>query len=122
MRDGSTAAHDQTRHLEQLLSAKEIAVACGPGGVGKTTISASLAATAAARLGGRVLVLTVDPARRLADALGIGGLGNEARRVPDEAFAEAGVRPKGELYAAMLDMSESWDAARAQARAGPCDG
>jgi anion-transporting ArsA/GET3 family ATPase len=103
------AAQDQTRHLEQLLSAKEIVVACGPGGVGKTTISASLAATASARLGGRVLVLTVDPARRLADALGVGGLGNVARRVPDEAFAEAGVRPKGELYAAMLDMSESWD-------------
>jgi anion-transporting ArsA/GET3 family ATPase len=85
-------------------------VVCGPGGVGKTTVSAALAATAAARLGGRVLVLTVDPARRLADALGIGGLGNQARRVPDEAFADAGVRPKGELYAAMLDMSESWDA------------
>jgi anion-transporting ArsA/GET3 family ATPase len=106
---GPTGA-DQTRHLEQLLSAKEIVVACGPGGVGKTTISASLAATAAARLGGRVLVLTVDPARRLADALGIGGLGNAARRVPDEAFADAGARPKGELYAAMLDMTECWDA------------
>ena len=106
----TTNAQDQTRHLEQLLSAKEIVVACGPGGVGKTTISASLAAAAAARLGGRVLVLTVDPARRLADALAIGGLGNLARRVPDEAFAQAGVRPKGELYAAMLDMSESWDA------------
>jgi len=107
---GPSVAQDQTRRLEQLLSAKEIVVACGPGGVGKTTISAALAATAAARLGGRVLVLTVDPARRLADALGIAGLGNTARRVPDEAFAEAGVRPKGELYAAMLDMSESWDA------------
>ena len=88
------AAQDQTCHLEQLLSVKEIVVVCGPGGVGKTTISASLAATASARLGGRVLVLTVDPARRLADALGIGGLGNVARRVPDEAFAEAGVRPE----------------------------
>jgi anion-transporting ArsA/GET3 family ATPase len=93
-----------------MLAAKEIVVVCGPGGVGKTTISAALAATAAARLGGRVLVVTVDPARRLADALGIGGLGNLARRVPDEAFAGAGVRPKGELHAAMLDMSESWDA------------
>ena len=109
-RGGSLAGMDQTRHMEQLLSAKEVVVACGPGGVGKTTISASLAATAAARLGGRVLVLTVDPARRLADALGVGGLGNVARRVPDEAFADAGARPKGELYAAMLDMSESWDA------------
>jgi anion-transporting ArsA/GET3 family ATPase len=101
---------EKARHLEQLLSAKEIVVACGPGGVGKTTISASLAATAAARLGGKVLVLTVDPARRLADALGVKGLGNLARRVPGEAFAAAGVSPKGELYAAMLDMSESWDA------------
>jgi anion-transporting ArsA/GET3 family ATPase len=100
---------EQTRHLEQLLSAKEVVVACGPGGVGKTTISAALAATAAARLGGRVLVLTVDPARRLADALGVGGLGNVARRVPLEAFTDAGVRPKGELSAAMLDMGESWD-------------
>ena len=109
-RTGSLAGLDQTRHMERLLSAKEVVVACGPGGVGKTTISASLAATAAARLGGRVLVLTVDPARRLADALGVGGLGNVARRVPEEAFADAGARPKGELYAAMLDMSESWDA------------
>jgi anion-transporting ArsA/GET3 family ATPase len=105
-----TAARERTRHLEQLLSAKEIVVACGPGGVGKTTVSAALGATAAARLGGRVLVLTVDPARRLADALGVGGIGNAARRVPDEAFVAAGVRPKGEMFAAMLDMSESWDA------------
>jgi anion-transporting ArsA/GET3 family ATPase len=85
-------------------------VACGPGGVGKTTAAAALAATAAVRIGGRVLVVTVDPARRLADALGVGGLGNAATRVPPEAFAAAGVTPKGELYAAMLDMSESWDA------------
>jgi anion-transporting ArsA/GET3 family ATPase len=86
-----------------------VVVACGPGGVGKTTTAAALAATTAARLGGRVLVLTVDPARRLAEALGVGGLGNIARRVPDSSFADAGVRPKGELYAAMLDMGESWD-------------
>jgi anion-transporting ArsA/GET3 family ATPase len=95
--------------IEQLVAAKEIVVACGPGGVGKTTTAAAIAATAAARVGGRVLVLTVDPARRLADALGIGGLGNHAVKVPEEAFLAAGVRPKGELYAAMLDMSESWD-------------
>ena len=81
-RIGAQLDSEQTRHLEQLLSAKEVVVACGPGGVGKTTTSAALAATAAARLGGRVLVLTVDPARRLADALGVGGLGNVARRVP----------------------------------------
>lgn len=96
--------------VEQLIAAKEVVVACGPGGVGKTTAAAALAATAAARVGGRVLVVTVDPARRLADALGLAGLGNAATRVPESAFREAGVIPKGELYAAMVDMSESWDA------------
>jgi anion-transporting ArsA/GET3 family ATPase len=96
--------------IEQLVAAKEVIVACGPGGVGKTTTAAALAATIAARIGGRVLVLTVDPARRLADALGLQGIGNQATRVPNEAFEAAGVRPKGELHAAMLDMSESWDA------------
>jgi anion-transporting ArsA/GET3 family ATPase len=98
------------RTIEQLLSAKEVVVACGPGGVGKTTSAAALAATAAARLGGRVLVVTVDPAKRLADALGLKGIGNAATKVPAEAFEAAGVKPKGELYVAMLDMSESWDA------------
>ena len=82
---------------------------CGRGGVGKTTMAAALAATAATHLGGRVLVLTVDPARRLADALGIGALGNTATRVPDEAFAAAGVEPRGELWAAMLDTKAGWD-------------
>ncbi|MGO9911672.1 MAG: ArsA family ATPase, partial [Acidimicrobiales bacterium] len=96
--------------IEQLVAAKEVVVACGPGGVGKTTTAAALAATVAARVGGRVLVLTVDPAKRLADALGIGALGNSATRIPTSAFTAAGVRPKGELHAAMLDMSESWDA------------
>ncbi len=96
--------------LEQLVAAKEVIVACGSGGVGKTTVAAALGAAVAARLGGRVLVLTVDPAKRLADALGLGGIGNEATRIPPAAFEAAGVKPKGELYAAMLDMSESWDA------------
>ncbi len=56
--------------LDGLLAAKEIVVACGPGGVGKTTTAAALAAMAACHHGGKVLVLTIDPARRLADALG----------------------------------------------------
>ena len=68
--------------LEQLLSAKEVVVTCGAGGVGKTTTAAALATMAAVHLGGRVLVLTIDPARRLADALGLDGIGNEERRVP----------------------------------------
>ena len=96
--------------LDGLLASKEIVVACGPGGVGKTTTAAAGAAMAAARIGGKVLVLTVDPARRLADALGLEGIGNTERRVPDSAFADAGVTPMGELWVAMLDTKESWDA------------
>jgi anion-transporting ArsA/GET3 family ATPase len=78
--------------------------------VGKTTTAAAAAAMAAAHHGGRVLVLTVDPARRLADALGLGGIGNTERRIPDEVFKRAGCTPRGQLWAAMLDTKESWDA------------
>ncbi len=95
--------------IEQLLAAKEIVVCCGSGGVGKTTTAAALAAMAATRHGGRVLVLTVDPARRLANALGLEGFGNVETRVPDSAFENAGVKPRGELWAAMLDTKQSWD-------------
>ena len=64
---------------------------------------------AAVHHGGKVLVLTVDPARRLANALGLETFGNVETRVPPEAFAEAGVEPRGELWAAMLDTKQSWD-------------
>ena len=70
----------------------------GAGGVGKTTLSAALA-VAAAREGLDTLVLTVDPARRLADALGIERLGNAPTPTPDHA----------RLHAAMLDPSASWE-------------
>ncbi|HUS61550.1 MAG TPA: ArsA-related P-loop ATPase [Acidimicrobiales bacterium] len=95
--------------LEQLVAAKEIVVSCGSGGVGKTTTAASLAAMAAVKHEGKVLVLTIDPAKRLADALGLESLGNTASRVPVELFTEAGVQPRGELWAAMLDTKKSWD-------------
>ncbi|HEX2064225.1 MAG TPA: ArsA-related P-loop ATPase [Acidimicrobiales bacterium] len=95
--------------LEQLVAAKEIVVSCGSGGVGKTTVAAALAAMAAVKHGGRVLVVTVDPARRLADALGLPPFGNQERQVPAHLFAEAGWPARGELWAAMLDTKESWD-------------
>jgi anion-transporting ArsA/GET3 family ATPase len=95
--------------LEQLLAAKEIVVFCGSGGVGKTSVAASAALGAACRLGGKVLVLTIDPARRLASALGLEGLGNRAHRVEPELLKAAGVEPRGELWAAMLDTKQSWD-------------
>jgi anion-transporting ArsA/GET3 family ATPase len=95
--------------LESLLAAKEIVICCGSGGVGKTTTAAAAAAMAAARLGGKVLVITVDPARRLANALGLERFGNVETQVPPETFLAVGVEPRGELWAAMLDTKQSWD-------------
>jgi len=102
---------DAHRELAELLSAKEMIVVCGSGGTGKTTIAAALGAQAAAVVGGRVLVLTVDPARRLATALGLGStsLGNTAVKVPAAAFAAAGLECRGELWVAMLDTKSGWD-------------
>jgi anion-transporting ArsA/GET3 family ATPase len=95
--------------LTALLASREMVLVCGSGGVGKTTTAAAMGVQAVSEVGGRVLVLTVDPARRLADALGVGAIGNEARLVPPEAFAEAGAQPRGELWAAMLDTKAGWD-------------
>src|SRR6266508_5773593 len=95
--------------LDQLLAAKEIVIHCGSGGVGKTTTAAAAATMAAVHHGGKVLVLTVDPARRLANALGLEQFGNVETNIPVEAFAAAGVEPRGELWAAMLDTKQSWD-------------
>jgi anion-transporting ArsA/GET3 family ATPase len=105
----SRGRNDRLGSLEQLFAAKEIVIHCGSGGVGKTTTAAAAAAEAAIHLGGKVLVLTIDPARRLANALGLEEFGNVETRVPPEAFASAGVEPRGELYAAMLDTKQSWD-------------
>ena len=100
---------DRVSSLEQLFAAKEIVIHCGSGGVGKTTTAAAAAAQAAIHLGGKVLVLTVDPAKRLANALGLEQFGNVETRVPPEAFTAANVEPRGELWAAMLDTKQSWD-------------
>ena len=109
-RAGTERGDDPARSLEQLLATKEIVVTCGSGGVGKTTTAAAAGAMAAAHLGGKVLVLTVDPAKRLASALGLEQFGNVETQVPAELFTAAGVEPRGELWAAMLDTKESWDA------------
>jgi anion-transporting ArsA/GET3 family ATPase len=89
--------------LEELIEdpATRIVVCCGAGGVGKTTTSAALA-LAAAEAGRTVVVLTIDPARRLAQSLGLVELDNEPRRV-DVPGA------KGELHAMMLDMKRTFD-------------
>lgn len=95
--------------FEQLLAAKEIVVTCGSGGVGKTTTAATLATMAAVHLGGKVLVLTVDPARRLANAMGLESFGNVETQVDIATLRAGGVEPRGELWAAMLDTKQSWD-------------
>lgn len=94
--------------LDALLAAKEMVLVCGSGGVGKTTTAAAIGLQAATELGGRVLVLTVDPARRLADALGLGaaGVANDEIRVDP---ARLPGKPRGELWIAMLDTKASWD-------------
>jgi len=84
----------------------EVVLVCGPGGVGKTTVAAAIATATAVARDARVLVVTVDPARRLADALGIATLGNAETVVAPDRFPE---RPRGTLSAAMLDTVASWE-------------
>jgi anion-transporting ArsA/GET3 family ATPase len=94
--------------VADLLEHKRIAICAGAGGVGKTTTSAAIAMGMAAR-GLKVAVLTIDPAKRLANSLGLPELGNEERRVDPERFAEAGLEMRGELWAMMLDAKRTWD-------------
>ena len=83
---------------------RAIIVCCGSGGVGKTTTSAALALRAAER-GRKVVVLTIDPARRLAQAMGIEALDNTPRPVPGVGTSSGG----GSLEAMMLDMKRTFD-------------
>ncbi len=87
-------------HVDDWLRRKDVVVVAGSGGVGKTTTSAAIALGMAAR-GKKVAVLTIDPARRLANALGLPELGNEERRVD--------VDVDGELWAMMLDAKRTFD-------------
>ena len=95
--------------IRALVEQKRIVVCVGPGGVGKTTTAAALGA-AAARLGRKTLVCTIDPAPRLADALGVGGLGPEPRLVPAEACRALGIPEEGagRLYAVRLDTARAF--------------
>lgn len=83
-------------------------ICAGSGGVGKTTTAAAIAAGLAAG-GKRVAVVTIDPARRLADALGLEQLTNQPALVNGERFAAAGLKIKGELWAMTLDSQRTFD-------------
>ena len=90
------------------LEGKRICICAGSGGVGKTTTSAAIAMGLAAQ-GARVAVVTIDPARRLADALGIEALGSEPRLVDPARVAGHGIELRGELWAMMLDAKQTFD-------------
>ena len=96
-----------SNNLKQLLNQHELVVCCGSGGVGKTTTSAVLGIEAACQ-GKRVLVLTIDPAKRLANALGLSELGNEIKQV-DLSQLGGDVSPAGALFAMMLDSKRTFD-------------
>jgi anion-transporting ArsA/GET3 family ATPase len=91
--------------LTSLLEGKRIVICAGSGGVGKTTTAAAVAMGMAER-GLRVVVVTIDPARRLANSLGLEELGNEPRLVD---LAPHGIEASGELWAMMLDAKRTFD-------------
>ncbi|MEO8966045.1 MAG: ArsA family ATPase [Solirubrobacteraceae bacterium] len=93
--------------VADLLEGKHVCVCGGAGGVGKTTTSAAIALGMAAR-GLKVAVVTIDPARRLANALGLDELENVPRRVEPERFA-GHLEMRGELWAMMLDPKRTFD-------------
>ncbi len=92
--------------VAELLEGKRVCVCCGSGGVGKTTTSAAIALGMAAR-GAKVAVVTIDPAKRLANALGLHELENEPRLVEPERLTE--IKIEGELWAMMLDPKRTFD-------------
>jgi len=96
------------RAIADRLEGKRICIVAGSGGVGKTTASAALALGLAAA-GQRVAVVTIDPARRLADTLGLDELGNEPRMVDPAVLETHGIEMKGELWAMMLDPKATFD-------------
>ena len=95
-------------NIAELLDGKRICICGGSGGVGKTTAAAAIAMGEAAA-GRKVAVVTIDPAKRLANSLGLEELGNEPRLVEPKLFAAAGVEMPGELWAMMLDSKRTFD-------------
>ncbi len=94
--------------LGDLLASSRIVVCVGSGGVGKTTVAASLALEGALA-GRRTMVLTIDPARRLAEALGLAGLRAGGERIDAKRLEAAGLHVRAELWAGMLDQTSAWD-------------
>ncbi len=94
--------------VRQAMENSSVLITVGSGGVGKTTIAATIALRAAME-GKGSLVLTIDPAKRLANSLGLEQLGNAEMRIPEESFARVGLAPNAPMHAMMLDMKRTWD-------------
>ena len=97
-----------TSPLREAVESSSVLITVGSGGVGKTTVAATLALRAAME-GTGSLVCTIDPAKRLANALGLEALGNQLTRISDRTFAKAGLAPRATMDAMMLDMKRTWD-------------
>src|SRR3954463_2008148 len=97
-----------TPALAELVDTRRVLITVGAGGVGKTTTAAAIG-VAAARRGKRVLCLTIDPAKRLAESLGITEMRTEATSIDPARFEAAGVKLTGTLTAMMLDTKRTFD-------------
>jgi anion-transporting ArsA/GET3 family ATPase len=95
--------------LREVVADHRVVVSAGSGGVGKTTVAASLALWGALQ-GRRTVVMTIDPARRLATSLGLETLGSVPHEIPRALFEAQGLTPAGVLAAMMLDQKGAWDA------------
>jgi anion-transporting ArsA/GET3 family ATPase len=107
-RRGSSERERSEPLLVKRLKGKRVVICLGAGGVGKTTTSAALALGLAVR-GQKVAVVTIDPAERLAGALGLSELSGEPHRIDSKLLAAQGVAVKGELWAMMLDAKGTFD-------------
>jgi anion-transporting ArsA/GET3 family ATPase len=94
--------------LSALVDSKRVLITVGAGGVGKTTTAAALSVAGAMR-GKRVLCLTIDPAKRLAESLGLGEMTSDAVTVEEAVFSRAKVAVQGSLTAMMLDTKRTFD-------------
>ena len=94
--------------IAELIATRRVLITAGAGGVGKTTTAAAVALAAAMR-GKRVLCLTIDPARRLAQSLGLEHMTTEAVEVRREILAGVGVPEAGSLTVMMLDTKQTFD-------------
>lgn len=99
--------------LAPLIASHRVLVCVGSGGVGKTTTAAALALWGALS-GRRAAVVTIDPAKRLADCLGLHAPSAHEEPIPRETFARYGLKPHGTLTALLVDQQSAWDAAVAR--------